>query len=96
MYLGEIVESGPAEAVFGQPRHPYTAGLIAAAPRLRPGRRAAAEAVMGELPSPIDIPQGCSFAGRCPKAQKICRETAPALRLLDEIHAARCHFAEAI
>ncbi len=96
MYLGEIVESGPAEMVFTEPRHPYTRGLIAAAPSLKPGRRAAAEAVAGELPSPIELPQGCSFAGRCPQAQALCRETAPALRLLDGIHAARCHFAEAV
>lgn len=94
MYLGEIVEHASRTAMFRQPRHPYTAGLLAAAPSLArrksTGYRRHAQ-VRGDPPSPFDIPPGCAFASRCPKAQNRCREEKPVLRDLGEGHVA-CHF----
>ncbi len=92
MYLGRIVEAGPTEDLFGDPRHPYTAALMAAAPSLDFDRRETREAVMGELPSPLSIPKGCAFHPRCPRAIDICRITAPADWSVGE-HRAACHLA---
>jgi oligopeptide transport system ATP-binding protein len=94
MYLGRIVEAGPTEEIFGNPRHPYTCALIAAAPSLDFGRRDLREAVAGELPSPLAIPKGCAFHPRCPRAIDICRHTAPGDWSADD-HRAACHLAAA-
>ncbi len=79
MYLGRVVETGPTAELFAQPRHPYTAALIQAAPRLVPGRPARDDAVRGELPSPLDPPSGCAFHPRCRRAEPRCAEQRPAL-----------------
>jgi len=76
MYLGRIVETGPTRAVLGQPAHPYTRALLNASPRFF---APIAETLQGEIPSPIDLPSGCRFAGRCPIAEAACREREPAL-----------------
>jgi oligopeptide/dipeptide ABC transporter ATP-binding protein len=94
MYLGRIVEAGPTEEIFGNPRHPYTSALIAAAPSLDFSHRDMREAVAGELPSPLAIPKGCAFHPRCPRAIDICRHTAPADWSAGE-HRAACHLAAA-
>ncbi len=92
MYLGRVVEMGPGEAIFRDPRHPYTRLLLAAIPDLsmsgipRP-------AVGGEVPSPIDPPSGCAFHPRCPLANARCREERPAhTRVSDTLVA--CHAVE--
>ena len=76
MYLGRIVESGPAESVFSQPRHPYTRLLLDAIPDLAMTGRARAP-VGGEVPSPIDPPSGCTFHPRCPFADARCSAERP-------------------
>ena len=93
MYLGSIMEIGPTEDIFASARHPYTRALLAAVPRLVPGRRSGATAVQGELPSPLVPPPGCPFHPRCPMAQAICRQEVPELELRGGHWPAACHFA---
>ena len=77
MYLGRIVEEGPAEAVFTRPLHPYTAALVSAIPEIDPDKPLPKNVLGGEPPSPVAVPQGCAFHPRCPYAQAQCRTGAP-------------------
>ena len=93
MYLGWIVEEGPAEAVFGTPRHPYTAALLSSVPRLPGTPRPPRQHLAGEPQSPIDPdPRRCRFYGRCPRQQETCRAVPPQLAPMGPGHRARCHF----
>jgi peptide/nickel transport system ATP-binding protein len=83
MYLGEVVETGRTEAVFRDPRHPYTEALLSAVPRIDPGERTDRILVSGEVPDPKYPPEGCNFVTRCPKAMPECVERDPALVALD-------------
>ena len=85
MYLGRIVEDGPAAQVFGAPRHPYTRALLAAVP----GTGAKAAPIEGDPPSPIAPPVGCRFHTRCPHAEAVCGAEVPLLA--GGTHAAACH-----
>jgi oligopeptide/dipeptide ABC transporter ATP-binding protein len=91
MYLGAIVELAPTERLFSQPVHPYTRALLRAAPELDPARRTVAEAVRGDLPSPLDLPSGCPFHPRCPHVMPRCRTERPLLRDRAFDHIAACH-----
>jgi dipeptide transport system ATP-binding protein len=93
MYLGRPVEQGPKQAIFAEPRHPYTQALLAATPSVDPKARSKRLTVKGELPSPIDPPPGCAFHRRCPFATEICAQERPELRPLSGRHVA-CHHAE--
>lgn len=77
MYLGRIVEEGPAEALFSRPLHPYTAALVSAIPEIDPDKPLPKNMLGGEPPSPVAVPQGCAFHPRCPYAQVQCRTDAP-------------------
>ena len=92
MYLGKLVESGPAEAVFEQPLHPYTQALLSAIPKADPHVRQERLLLEGEVPSPINPPIGCRFHSRCPLVESICREKEPELRRLGQRQVA-CHLA---
>ena len=95
MYLGKLVEVGPAGDVYDKPAHPYTAGLLEAIPVPNPeaSRNVDREvAVRGELPSPINPPSGCRFRTRCPLAEEKCAQIVPELRKFGEDHYAACHF----
>jgi peptide/nickel transport system ATP-binding protein len=94
MYLGKLVEIGPADKVYGSPAHPYTRGLIDSAPVADPlaEREKVHEGVTGELPSAISPPSGCRFRTRCPFAQDLCAEEEPLLRPFGPDHLAACHF----
>jgi peptide/nickel transport system ATP-binding protein len=89
MYLGQIVEQGPAATVFGQPSHPYTRTLLEAVPKIGQGR-AAARIDETELPSNRTLPAGCFFRNRCPAAAAGC-DTPQTLRSLVDGHLTRCH-----
>src|SRR5882724_4314688 len=95
MYLGRIVEFGPRDTVFAQPRHPYTRALLASTPAVDPAARSVRVAVRGELPSPLDPPPGCAFHKRCSFASAECARTRPELRRVDGRLVA-CHFAETV
>ncbi len=94
MYLGRIVEEGPAEAIFAAPNHPYTQALLAGVPRLD-ARKRSFEPVKGEIPSPLDPPQGCHFHPRCPHAMERCRAEPPALKAIAPGRKAACHLNDA-
>ena len=78
MYLGRVVESGPAAELFAAPNHPYTQALLAEVGKLEPKKRRFVP-VKGEIPSPLSPPSGCHFHPRCPYAMQRCREIAPPL-----------------
>jgi peptide/nickel transport system ATP-binding protein/oligopeptide transport system ATP-binding protein len=90
MYLGRIVEIGAADAVFGDPRHPYTRGLLSAIPVASPTAKRARLPLEGDVPSPLNPPPGCHLHTRCPYVQDVCRVERPPLEGGD--HPAACHF----
>jgi oligopeptide transport system ATP-binding protein len=94
MYLGKLVEIGPAESLYREPLHPYTVALLASIPNPDPTARRApvTHTIRGEPPSPIDPPSGCRFRTRCPRAQDVCATEEPPLRMLAGGHYAACHF----
>jgi oligopeptide/dipeptide ABC transporter ATP-binding protein len=80
MYLGRIVEHGPAREVVTNPQHPYTQALLSVVPKRDPRQRQQPEILRGETPNPVDVPRGCRFHPRCPIAIPECREIDPELR----------------
>jgi oligopeptide/dipeptide ABC transporter ATP-binding protein len=81
MYLGRIVEEGPAREVVHDPKHPYTKALLSVVPQRDPRATAQPEILRGETPNPVNIPPGCRFNPRCPIAIPECREIDPELRV---------------
>lgn len=96
MYLGRIIEEGPAEDILSRPMHPYTRALISATPRLDAGRRVNRILLPGDPPSPSKPPSGCVFRTRCAHAVAACAETVPAMRPLDRTRSIACIRAEEI
>jgi peptide/nickel transport system ATP-binding protein len=94
MYVGQIVELASTAAIFGRPRHPYTAALMRAVPVPDPDAAGGDVALAGEVANPADPPSGCYFHPRCPFATDTCRTEPPALRAVDPGHLVRCHHAE--
>lgn len=95
MYLGRIVEIGTTEAIFGDPRHPYTAMLLASVPKLDIARKSTRPPVpKGEIPSPLSPPTGCAFHPRCALATDRCRSVRPELETKKSGAQAACHNAE--
>ena len=92
MYLGRIVEQGPAQAVVRDPQHPYTKALLSVVPRRDPRERSRREILSGEAPDAVRIPSGCRFHPRCPIAIAECREIDPRLERAgaDPRHEAAC------
>ena len=95
MYLGQVVEIGDRHTLHAAPRHPYTQALVAASPIPDPDRASDfGHDVQGDIPSQLDLPSGCRFHPRCPRATERCRVEAPLLRRLDTHAWAACHYAD--
>jgi peptide/nickel transport system ATP-binding protein len=95
MYLGEVVETGTADALAQSPKHPYTQALFASAPSMDPDRRMERPPLTGDPPNPIDPPSGCRFRTRCAHAMPRCAEAPPPLRALGAAHEVACYLYEA-
>ncbi len=101
MYLGQIVEVGPTERIFEDPRHPYTKALLSAIPSMDPARRGVTVPVLGDVPSPSNPPDGCRFHTRCPLVFERCRRDEPGLVSLydsqreEGVGASRCFLSQA-
>jgi oligopeptide/dipeptide ABC transporter ATP-binding protein len=93
MYLGKIVEVGPAEELCRDPKHPYTKALISAVPVPDPGARRLRIVLKGDIPSSINPPSGCHFRTRCPIATERCTVEEPLLRPVGKDRVAACHYA---
>lgn len=93
MYLGQVVEHGPVERIYGAPAHPYTRALLSATPSMDPDNRTKAPPLSGDPPNPISPPSGCRFHDRCPLAQPVCAAKVPALMPVagEASHLAACH-----
>jgi oligopeptide transport system ATP-binding protein len=94
MYLGRVVELASSTQIYEGPRHPYTEALLSAAPDLDPKARKKRLILRGDVPSPLDPPEGCAFHPRCPIAEKgLCDREIPALRPIAPGHEVACHLA---
>jgi oligopeptide/dipeptide ABC transporter ATP-binding protein len=93
MYLGRVVEEGPAAEIYDAPQHPYTQALLSATPKADPTRRRQRIKLTGELPSPLNPPSGCTFNPRCPYANERCRVEPPAM-LPSQGSRVACHAVE--
>jgi len=94
MYLGRIVETAPTEALFTDPRHPYTRGLLDAVPSVDPARRNADPPILGDVPSPSNPPSGCHFHTRCPVALERCAREDPPIVDVAPGRQSRCFLAD--
>ena len=92
MYLGRLIELGPAAELYAAPLHPYTEALLSAVPRLKRGERGQRIVLAGDVPSPTNPPGGCPFHPRCPYRQEICAQIPPPLAELAPGRKAACHF----
>lgn len=96
MYLGKLVEIAPSSRIYDKALHPYTKALLSAIPIANPDVEEKRERIplTGDVPSPIDLPKGCSFCNRCGYCKEICREEVPAFREIEKDHFVACHFVE--
>lgn len=92
MYLGKIVEITDYKTLFTDPLHPYTQALLSAIPIPKVDQKRKRIILEGDVPSPIEPPEGCRFAGRCRYRKEICTEVTPTLKEADSGHSVACHF----
>jgi oligopeptide/dipeptide ABC transporter ATP-binding protein len=93
MYAGKIVERANTKAIFDRPLHPYTVGLLNSLPGMGAEKKKRLEAIPGTVPSPLELPSGCRFRDRCPKAAGVCAEAEPEFVEKNKDHWVACYFA---
>jgi peptide/nickel transport system ATP-binding protein len=91
MYLGKLVEVAPKKELYANPMHPYTQALLSAIPIINPEKKKERIILEGDVPSPINPPDGCRFASRCFKKMDQCKANAPALKEISPDHWVACH-----
>jgi peptide/nickel transport system ATP-binding protein len=94
MYVGQLVELAETDALFHQPKHPYTSSLMAAIPAPDPRKRGERARLQGEVANPANPPSGCYFHPRCPYAKDICKQETPVFEEIEPGHYVRCHRAK--
>jgi oligopeptide transport system ATP-binding protein len=92
MYAGNLVETGPTETIYAEPKHPYTLGLLASVPRLDSPKKMIPRVIKGLPPNLAHLPKGCSFAPRCDYAMDRCREEKPVLEKVGQDHYRACFY----
>jgi oligopeptide/dipeptide ABC transporter ATP-binding protein len=92
MYAGKIVERAATRAIFTKPLHPYTVGLLNSLPGVGREKKKRLDAIPGVVPSPLNLPSGCRFRDRCPRAAEICAQFEPELAAKESGHTVACHF----
>ena len=92
MYAGKIVERSNARRIFNHPFHPYTVGLLNSLPGIGEQKKKRLDAIPGVVPSPLNLPSGCRFRDRCPRAQDACAQAEPPLEEKEPGHTAACYF----
>jgi oligopeptide/dipeptide ABC transporter ATP-binding protein len=92
MYAGKIVERSNTQAIFNQPFHPYTVGLLNSLPNIGGMKKKRLDAIPGMVPNPLNLPSGCRFRDRCPKAAELCAQSEPQLVEKEPGHTVACHF----
>jgi len=92
MYAGKIVERSNTRAIFNQPFHPYTVGLLNSLPSIGGAKKKRLDAIPGVVPSPLKLPSGCRFRDRCPRAADTCAQIEPQLIEKAPGHTVACHF----
>ncbi len=92
MYAGNLVETGPTDVIYAEPKHPYTLGLLASVPRLDSPRKETLRVIQGLPPNMAQLPKGCAFAPRCDYAMDRCREERPALEEVGQDHYRACFY----
>lgn len=90
MYLGQVAEIGPSDALFSAPAHPYTKALLSSVPSMDPSNRTQKAPLAGDPPNPINPPSGCRFHPRCPQAHAVCAQQVPSISQVHLLHQARC------
>ncbi len=91
MYLGFMVEEAKKEDLYQNPLHPYTQALLSAVPIADPSHQKERIILQGDIPSAVNLPQGCDFAARCQKVKDVCRQVRPEKKMISEGHSVACH-----
>ena len=91
MYAGRVAENAMVKTLFKNPQHPYTKGLLTSIPQLAKEPKTYLPTIRGQVPSLLNMPNGCRFADRCPNVESVCREKIPEVRSLGKNHSVACH-----